>query len=101
MGWVNIMADELVTIAKYMDSIRAELAKQVLEDFKIPAVVVGPNAGDCRIGVFEMVLLQVRQSDADKAKQILESQEQHYTPEELEDLDDLDELNGPQEQEGQ
>jgi hypothetical protein len=93
------MEDKLVTIAKYMDSIEAELAKQVLEDFKIPAVVVGPNAGDCRIGVFEMVLLQVKQSDADQAKQILESQEPSYTQEELEDLDDLDELGGPKEQE--
>jgi hypothetical protein len=95
------MADKLVTIAKYMDSIKAELAKQVLEDFKIPAVVVGPNAGDCRIGVFEMVLLQVKQDDADKARQILESQEQSYTPEELEELEDIDELGGPEEPEKQ
>lgn len=95
------MADKLVTIAKYMDSIEAELAKQVLEDFKIPAVVVGPNAGDWRIGVFEMVLLQVKQSNADRARQILESQEQSYTPEELEELEDMDEPGGPEEPEKQ
>ncbi|MFH1370479.1 MAG: hypothetical protein ABII09_04255 [Planctomycetota bacterium] len=88
------MEDKLVTIAQYMDAIEAELAKQVLEDFKIPAVVVGPNAGDLRIGAFEMVLLQVKQSDADRAKQTLESQKQSFTPEELEDLDDMDDLGG-------
>jgi hypothetical protein len=90
------MSDKLVTIARYMDSIKAELDKQVLEDFKIPAVVVGPNTGDCRLGVFGAVLLQVRQDDADKAKEILESQETTFSPEELEDLEDVDDLDGPE-----
>jgi hypothetical protein len=93
------MADKLVTIAEYVDSIEAEMAKQVLEDFKIPAVVVGPNAGDLRVGALEMVLLQVKESDEGRAKQILESQEQSFTKEELEDLGDLDEMGGPEEQE--
>ena len=93
------MADKLVTIAEYVDSIEAEMAKQVLEDFKIPAVVVGPNAGDLRVGALEMVLLQVKESDEGRAKQILESQEQSFTKEELEDLGDIDEMGGPEEQE--
>jgi hypothetical protein len=92
------MEDKLVTIAKYMDSIEAEMAKQILEDFKIPAVVVGPNGGDWRIGVFEMVLLQVKESDADEARQILESQEQRRTSEELEDMDEFGEPEEPEEQ---
>ena len=37
------MADKLVTIAEYMNSIQAEMAKQVLEDFDIPAIIVGGN----------------------------------------------------------
>jgi len=40
------MADEMVTIAEYMNSIQAEMAKQVLDDFDIPAIVVGENATD-------------------------------------------------------
>ncbi len=94
------MEDKLVTIAEYMDSIEADMAKQTLEDFKIPAVVVGPNAGDLRVGALEMILLQVKQGDAERAKQILETQEQSYTPEELEELDDMDEFGSPEESEG-
>jgi hypothetical protein len=88
------MEDKLVTIAQYMDSIKADIAKQTLEDFKIPAVIVGPNAGDLRVGALEMILLQVKQSDAERAKQILEAQEQKFTPEELEELDKMDESDG-------
>jgi hypothetical protein len=94
------MEDKLVTIAEYMDSLKADMAKQVLEDFGIQAIIVGRNAADVFGGVtayFTAIKLQVKQSDADKARQILESQEPSYTPEELEDLDDLDEPGGPEE----
>ena len=88
------MEDKLVTIAQYMDSIKADIAKQTLEDFKIPAVIVGPNSGDLRVGALEMILLQVKQRDAERARQILETQEQKFTPEELEELDKMDESEG-------
>ena len=88
------MEDKLVTIAQYMDSIKADIAKQTLEDFKIPAVIVGPNSGDLRVGALEMILLQVKQRDAERARQILETQEQKFTPEELEELDKMDESDG-------
>jgi hypothetical protein len=37
------------------------------------------------------------QSKAEEARQILESKEPIYTPEELEELEDMDELGGPEE----
>ena len=83
------MEDKFVIIAEYMNSIEAELARQVLEDFKIPAIIMGQNAGDGRIGFFETVKLQVKQSDTDQARQILEEQEHG------------DETNEPQEPEEQ
>lgn len=104
------MEDKLVIIAEYMNSIEAELAKQVLEDFQIPAIIIGANAGDARIGVFETVKLQVKQSDADQAMQILEEQKQGNEPEEYEvmsaegetsstDGDESDEADEPYEPE--
>jgi len=96
------MPDKLVTIAEYMDSVRAELAKQLLEDFKIPAIVVGENAGDARVGVFETIKLQVQQSKVDEARQILEEQENSYDSdqqEEFEEPDENDESEEPEEEE--
>jgi hypothetical protein len=89
------MPDKFVTIAEYMDSIRAELAKQLLEDFKILAIVVGENAGDARVGVFETIKLQVPQSKADEARQILEEQENSCDSNQQEEFEESDE---PEEQ---
>ncbi|MGA2171581.1 MAG: hypothetical protein ABSG82_01030 [Sedimentisphaerales bacterium] len=93
------MEDKLVTIAEYMDSIAAEMDRQTLEDFEIRAIVVGPNAGDGRIGIVESVKLQVRQNDADEARQILEDQQQGREPEKYEVMDDSDEADEPYEPE--
>lgn len=95
------MEDKFVIIAEYMNSIEAELARQTLEDFKIPAIIIGANAGDARIGVFQTVKLQVRQSDAERAMQILEDQEQGHEPEEYEVMDDPDEDDEPYDEEGE
>jgi hypothetical protein len=97
------MEDKFVIIAEYMNSIEAELARQTLEDFQIPAIIVGANAGDARIGVFETVKLQVKQSNVEQAMQILEDQEQGPEPEEYEVMDesgenDEDEPYEPEEQ---
>ncbi len=96
------MADKLVTIAEYGDSMKAEMALQVLADCGIKATLMGRYGTDVLAGVpgFATVKLQVRNTEADQARQILESQKQSYTPEELEDLDDLDEMDqteGPEE----
>jgi hypothetical protein len=86
------MADELVTIAEYPDSMQAELTMQVLADYGIKAILMGQHAADVYGGVpaFAMVKLQVRQGDADEARQILESQQ---------DSDDTGELEEEEEQE--
>ncbi len=89
------MAGELVTVAEYLNSIQAEMAKQVLEDFHIPAVIVGGNAGDGRIGFIESIKLQVKQADAEEAKQILEDQEHGHEPEAYEVGDETDEADEP------
>jgi hypothetical protein len=94
------MTDKIVTIAEYVDSMKAEMAKQLLEDFGIKAVVVDQNAANLTYLPSQTAKLQVLESDAAKAAEILESKEPSYTQEELEDLDDLDELGGPKEQEG-
>ncbi len=90
------MADKLVTIAEYMDSMQAEMAKQVLEDFDIKAVVIGENAANtCSAPTVITAKLQVLEKDADEAKQILEDQEQGHEPEEYEVMDETDEADEP------
>ena len=66
------MDDKLVTIARYYDYIQAELARQTLEDFEIKAIVTGQNASNVFPGVVEGPELQVFQSQAQKAKEILD-----------------------------
>ncbi len=90
------MADKLVTIAEYMDSMQAEMAKQVLEDFDIKAVVIGENAANtCLAPTVITAKLQVLEKDADEAKQILEDQAQGHEPEEYEVMDETDEADEP------
>jgi hypothetical protein len=94
---VSIMADKLVTIAEYMDSMQAEMAKQVLDDFGIKSVMIGQHGTDVLAGIpaFATVKLQVLESDADEAKQILEEQQQGHEPEEYEVMDETDEADEP------
>jgi hypothetical protein len=92
------MEDKFIIVAEYMDSIKADLAKQVLEDFGIQAIIVGQNAGDGRIGVFETVKIQVKQSDAARAAEILESSEVEHNVDEPEGPEDLYDTDGPDEQ---
>ncbi len=85
--WESIMADKLVTIAEYPDSMQAELAMQVLADYGIKAILTGQHAADVYSGVpaFAMVKVQVRQSDAEEARQILESEGNHEDTGEIEE----------------
>ncbi len=91
------MEDKLVTIAEYMDSMQAEMAKQVLDDFGIKSTLMGQHGTDVLAGVpaFATVKLQVLESDADEAKQILEGQEQGHEPEEYEVMDETNEADEP------
>lgn len=76
------MADKLVTIARFNDSIQAELAKQRLEEYGIKSVVTGQYASNIYSGLPAIAgpELQVFQSLSEKALKILEAEkeQQHY-----------------------
>ena len=68
------MPDKLVTIAQYSNYIEAEMAKQLLADYGIEAVATGENASNIySIPAVEGPELQVLESQAQKAREILES----------------------------
>ncbi len=71
------MADRLVTIARFMDYIEAELARQKLEDFGIKAVVTGQNAPNMFPGLpaIKGPELQVFESVSEEARKILKADE--------------------------
>ena len=69
-----MMADKLVTIAQYTNYIEAEMAKQLLADHGIEAVATGENASNIySIPAVEGPEIQVLESQAQKAREILES----------------------------
>jgi len=78
------MPDELITIAQFADSCEANLAKQLLADFGIEAVVTGENFANLYPGCISLQLieLQVRESQSQQAQEILES---HDTQESTQD----------------
>jgi len=68
------MADKLVTIAQFTDYIEAEMARQLLADYGIEAVATGENASNiCSIPAVEGPEIQVPESQAQKAREILQS----------------------------
>jgi hypothetical protein len=95
------MADKIVTIAEYADSMKAEMAKQVLADFGIKSTLAGQLGADVLSGVLVFstpVKLQVLEKDADEAKQILEDQEQGFEPENSPEFNELGGYEEPEEQ---
>jgi len=84
------MAEKLVTIAQFPSYIEAEMAKQLLSDFGIEAVVLGDNTSNVYSGIpaFSDVELQVFESQAQEAQEILESQQRE--PDEYDDNDETD-----------
>jgi len=72
------MADKLVTIAQFPSYIDAEMAKQLLDDFGIKSVLTGQNVANVySVPSFGLASLQVFESQAKQAQEILESQESH------------------------
>ncbi len=70
------MPDELITIAQFADSCEANLAKQLLADFGIEAVVTGENFANLYPALpLQLAKLQVRESQSQQAREILESHE--------------------------
>ncbi len=71
------MADKLVTVAQFADYIEAEMAKQLLADYGIEAVVTEENAANLYpISGAVGPELQVLEKNAQQARQILESQKE-------------------------
>ena len=69
------MADKLVTVAQFANYIEANLAKQLLDDFGIKSVVTGQNAANIySVPAIAEIDLQVLDSQAQQAREILESQ---------------------------
>ena len=77
------MADKLVTIAQFAEYIEAEMAKQLLADCGIEAVVTGENASSIYSGVPALggyCTLQTPESQAEKALEILQSESEPVEP---------------------
>jgi len=72
------MDEKLITIAEFEDYIKADMARQVLEDFDIKAIVTGDNASNIygSISAVERPSLQVLESQAEKARRILDEQKE-------------------------
>jgi len=73
------MTDKLITIATFTDSIQASLAKQQLDNAGIKSLLAGENAANIYTIPAVSTLLQVLESQAKKAMEILnlnEKQEQ-------------------------
>ncbi len=68
------MADKLVTIAQFANYIEAEMAKQLLADYGIKAVATDENTSNIySVPAIARPELQVLQSQAEEAREILES----------------------------
>jgi hypothetical protein len=82
---------KLVTVARFEDYMKADLARQLLEDEGIKAVVLGQNVGNVYSGVPAVIdiELQTAESDAEEARQILEASRQ--ASQELGEDQDFDE----------
>ena len=72
------MADKLVIIAEFDNYIQADLARQLLDDYGIKSVVTGQNAANTYSGLTAIAgpKLEVMESYAEKARQILEEPEE-------------------------
>jgi hypothetical protein len=74
---------KLVTIAKFNDSCQANLAKQVLADFGIEAIVLGENFANLYPALpLQSIDLQVRESQSRQAQEVLESYNKQEDPQE-------------------
>ncbi len=69
------MEDKLVTVAQYSDYTKAEMARQLLENNGIKAIVTGENVANVYTGMPALMdlELQILKSQAEKAREILES----------------------------
>jgi len=96
------MNEKLVTVARFNDYIRADLARQLLKDEGIEAFVMGQNVANVYSGVPVAIdiELQTLESQAKEAREILEASEQEKQElGEDEDFDEEQELDEGQDDE--
>jgi len=68
------MKEKLVTVARFDDYMKADLARQLLEDEGIKAFVLGQNVGTAWGGPpASKIELQTAESEAEEAREILEA----------------------------
>ena len=72
------MADKLVTIARFANSMEANFAKQLLDNCGIKSVIIGENTANVYAGIPAIadIKLQTMEAQAKQAIEILESQQQ-------------------------
>ncbi len=69
--------EKLVTVARFDDYMKADLARQLLEDEGIKAFVLGQNVGNVWGGPpASKIELQTAESEAEEAREILEANQQ-------------------------
>jgi hypothetical protein len=77
------MDDKLVTIAEFQSEIEAQMAKGALQDNDIDAIIVGGAVKDLMpVDGMLIVELQVFASDTEKARAVLDSQQNQPAQEE-------------------
>ena len=95
--------EKLVTVARFDDYLKADLARQLLEDEGIKAFVLGDNFGNVYAGAPAAIdiELQTPESEADEAREILEAREKEQQERgedaEFEAEEDLDDEPEPEE----
>ena len=73
------MDDKLITIAEFSENLEAQMARATLESNGIKAVITGENIkGLLPVDGMLNVELQVFAADAEKAKKILDSQQELF-----------------------
>jgi len=86
------MKEEFVTVARFADYLRADLARQLLEGAGIKVVVTGQNVGNVYAGLAGIadVELQTPESQAAEAREILEAGRQQDEDSEQHPDEDLE-----------
>ncbi len=79
------MDDKLITIARFAEDLEAQMARATLESNGIKAMIAGENVMGLYSRAISWLDLQVFAADAEKAKQILNSQ-QPLTQDDREEL---------------
>jgi len=71
------MNEKLVIVARFSDAIEATLAQQLLGNSQIKSILTGENTANAYsgLGAIAPVELQVFESQAEQARQILQSRE--------------------------